>query len=145
MLSRKGLKKGTPEMAEYMRMIRSKKGKGLGADLVNAGKTKLKELAKSNLINLVDKGSNIVKDKIKGMGMRSKSAKGLIGDIGKKVFKGALSYVPAPDIVKDVAGYAGDKLIDKTGLGVLHVKNNKVNVKNNRVKSAKGLMPAGAY
>lgn len=87
----KGLVKGSQEMRDYMKMIRSKK-KGNGIlDMVKSG---AKSLAKMG----IDAGANKLKDMI-GNGKMKKGMKG----------KG---------LAGDLLRFAGNKVVDMTGLGM---------------------------
>lgn len=135
----KGLIKGSQEMKDYMASIRAKrgmkKGKGMVSDILNKGKNMLVEEGKNQLINVIDKGADVIKKKVRG--------KGIIGDIGRTVSSTLIDQLPAPDILKKGLKYGANKLIDKTGAGVKNV-NKKVKV-NNKIVKGKGLAPAGQY
>jgi len=136
----KGLKAGTQEMRDYMSSIRAKrgmKGKGMMSDLFNKGKDMLVEEGKTQLINVIDKGADVIKRKVRG--------KGIFGDIARQVSGTLIDNIPAPDLLKKGLKYGANKLIDKTGAGV-KVKdiNKKVKVNNKKV-IGNGLVPAGMY
>ena len=84
-----------------------KNGAGFGDVLKKvATSDTVKNLAKSG----IDYGVQKLKDKIDG--------KGLFGDIGKTVLRTGLNYAPIPNMARDIVGNVGEKLIDKTGVGI---------------------------
>ena len=107
----KGLVKGSQEMRDYMQMIRSKKkGKGI-LDMVKSG-------AKSLVKTGIQYGADKLKDSV-GTGMRKKKGmkgKGLAGDLLR---------------------FAGNKVVDLTGLGLNSVQ------APGRLLSGKALYNAG--
>jgi len=143
----KNLLKGSQEMKDYMAMIRAKKGmngnkksmkkgKGIVSDLYNQGKNMLVEESKNQLVNLVDKGSDIIKRKIRG--------KGLFKNILSSVADNVIDVVPGPNILKTGLKYGANKLLDKTlGAGVKVKNNNKKIKNNNKMVLGNGLMPSG--
>ena len=137
----KGLKKGTQEMKDYMASLRAKrtgtrKGKGMMSDLYNKGKDYLIEKGKEQLLNIVDRGADIVKEKLK----RKIKGNGVIGDVFKYGLNAGLDVLPVPGLARNVGKLVGNELINKSGLGM-----KKVRVRKNKTMVASGLMPAGAY
>ncbi len=135
----KGLKKGTQEMKDYMASLRSKrtgtrKGKGIMKDLYNKGKDYLIEQGKQQLLNVVDKGADVLKEKVK----KKIRGEGIFGDVARYGLNAGLDVLPVPSIARDVGKLVGNELIKKTGLGMAK----KVRVRKNKTLG-NGLMPAG--
>jgi hypothetical protein len=141
----KGLKAGTPEMRDYMKSLRdkrtgnrtSKKGKGIMKDLYNKGKDYLIEQGKQQLLNVVEKGADVLKEKVK----RKIRGEGIFGDVARYGLNAGLDVIPIPGIARDVGKLVGNELIKKTGLGM---SEKKVRVRKNKTLG-NGLMPAGSY
>lgn len=136
----KGLKKGTQEMRDYMASLRAKrtgnrKGKGLMSDLIEKGKDYLIEKGKEQLLNVVDRGADIVKEKLK----RKIRGNGLIGDVARYGLNAGLDILPVPGLARNVGKLVGNELINKTGLGM-----KKVRVRKNKTLGG-ALLPAGSY
>jgi len=135
----KGLVKGSQEMRDYMKSLRdkrgNKKGKGMMKDLYEKGKDILIEEGRNQLSNVVDKGADIIKRKIRG--------KGLLGNIGRAVSGTLIDALPGPNIIKTGLKYGTNKLIDQTGMG-LKIKNSNKKIKNSNKKIVGGaLYPSG--
>lgn len=114
--------KGSQEMRDYMASIRAmkgksdkprknKKGKGLMSDLLGSVKNMAinegEKLIKEKAGELVNKGVDTIIKKVRG--------KGLMKDIAKTVFKGAINMVPMPGIARDIGTNVGELLIEKIG------------------------------
>jgi hypothetical protein len=131
--------KGSQEMKDYMASIRAKKGnkkgKGIVSDLYQKGKDILIEEGKNQLTNIVDKGADIIKRKIRG--------KGILGNIGRAVSGTLIDALPGPNIIKTGLKYGTNKLIDQTGMGLkIKNKNNKISNSNKKIIGT-GLYPSG--
>ena len=133
--------KGSQQARDYMKSIRDKrgmKGKGIVSDLLNKGKDILIEEGKNQLVNVIDKGADVIKRKVRG--------KGLFGNIAKSIGSNLIDALPGPNFVKAGLKFGAEKLIDKTGLGIVKVKNVNKKVKvNNKIVNGLGLAPAGLY
>ena len=108
----KGLKKGTQEMKDYMASLRAKrtgtrKGKGVMKDLFNKGKDYLIEQGKQQLLNVVDKGSDILKEKVK----KKIRGEGIFKNIVSQGLNAALDYAPIPGIARDVGKLVANEVI----------------------------------
>ena len=133
--------KGSQQAKDFMKSIRDKKkvksGKGMMSDMLNKGKEMLIEEGKNQLVNVIDKGADVIKRKVRG--------KGLLGNVLSSVSSNLIDALPGPNFVKAGLKFGAEKLIDKTGAGI-SVKNVNKKVKvNNKIVNGKGLAPAGAY
>ena len=133
--------KGSQQARDYMKSLRDKrgvkKGKGMMSDMMNKGKEMLIEEGKNQLVNVIDKGADVIKRKVRG--------KGLFGNIAKSIGSNLIDALPGPNFVKAGLKFGAEKLIDKTGAGI-SVKNVNKKVKvNNKIVNGKGLMPSGQY
>lgn len=127
-----------------VKKTKTKKGKGIMSDVLsNIKDVAIKEgekVIKEKGNELLNKGVDTLVKKIRG--------KGLLKDIGKTVFKGAMSAAPIPGIVRDVGTNVGELLIDKIG-GSLNdklvvTKGKTLMVKKNmNSKSGAALKPMG--
>jgi len=130
--------KGSPEMKAHMAMLRnmrkSKSGKGIGSDIIRKGKDMLIEEGKNQLSDIIDKGAVVLKKKIRG--------EGFLGNIGKSLSNTLIDNLPAPNIVKNVAKYGTNELINQTGLGMIQNNNKKIKSNNRKIKGG-ALMPSG--
>lgn len=130
--------KGSPEMKAHMEKLRSmrksKSGKGIGSDIINRGKELLIETGKNQLSDIIDKGAVVLKKKIKG--------EGFLGNIGKSLSNTLIDNLPAPNIVKNVAKYGTNELINQTGLGMIQNNNKKIKLNNKKIKGG-ALVPSG--
>ena len=104
------MKKGTQEMKDYMKLLRAQKKGGQG--LMDNMKSGLKFVTKQG----IDYGSNKLKEKIDGLGMKKKG-QGLAGEVLK---------------------FGSNKIIDMTGLGM----STRVNAKG-RLLIGSALVNAG--
>ena len=104
------------------------KGKGVMSDILSNVKDyaveKGKEMVKEKGKELLDKGVEMVIKKVRGG--KLKKGKGILGDIGKTVFKSALDMAPLPGVVKNIGSNVGELLIDKIGGGINDTKNNMI-------------------
>ena len=113
------------------------KKKMIGKGLIDTLKTGIKKGAKyaidiaktkgkEKMNELIDKGAETLTQSLEGGKMKKKmKGKGIIGDVLKYGKSAALNVVPLPGIIKDVANYAGDKVIEQSGLGFKKKKMNK--------------------
>jgi len=87
-----------------------KKGGGIIDDtkeyIKNEGRKYIKEKAR----NLVDQGSDLIKDRLIG--------KGLFSNIMKPISNFVIDNAPLPNVVKDVGKIGTNYLIDKSGMGM---------------------------
>jgi len=133
--------KGSQQAKDYMASLRAKrtgtrkKGKGLMSDLYNKGKDYLIEQGKEQLINVIDKGADIVKEKLK----KKIRGNGILGDVARYGLNAGLDILPVPGLARNVGKLVGNELINKTGLGI-----KKVRVRKNKTFGG-ALLPAGAY
>jgi len=132
--------KGSEEAKLYMQELRNKrklKGGGFKDVLnrvVDSGKDFIKSGVKNELNKVVDSGVDYLGKKLTGG--RVKKGKGIFGDVLRFGKNQALNFLPMPALVRDVAGYAGDKVIDQSGLGFKKQRKNK---------KGGALYPAGSY
>lgn len=130
--------KGSKEASDYMEKLRNmrkfKSGKGIGSDIINRGKELLIETGKNQLSDIIDKGAVVLKKKIKG--------EGILGNIGKSLSNTLIDNLPAPNIVKNVAKYGTNELINQTGLGMIQNNNKKIKLNNKKIKGG-ALVPSG--
>lgn len=98
-----------------------KKGSGIIDTIKNEGKKIVKREAK----NLIDQGSNFIKNEVIGdgiSGLNKKSGKGIIGDIGKSLTGFVINSAPIPDVARDIGKIGSNYLFDKSGLGIKTLK-----------------------
>ena len=88
-----------------------KKGKGIMDDGLNYVKNEGKKYLKNKARELLDKGTNLIKDNYLNAG-------GLFGDITKGVSNIVLDTIPMPGMARDISKYGTNYLVDKSGLGI---------------------------
>lgn len=111
---------------------KTKKGKGIMSDIFGAVKNiainEGEKLVKEKGTELLNKGIETAVKKIRG--------KGILKDIGKTVFKGALSLAPIPQIGKDLGNIVVDNVI---GSGLNNNDNNLLVSKGKTVMVKKNM------
>ena len=115
---------------------KTKKGKGIMSDIFGAVKNiainEGEKLVKEKGTELLNKGVEAAVKKIRG--------KSILRDIGKTVFKGALSVAPIPQLGRDI----GNVVVDSVLGGSLSNKDNNLMISKGKTVMVKKNMKGGA-